>query len=114
MYQQPIEAVMPTRMQLCYVSTSPADRGIISKCPIPVMFTPGHTQWFTLPPSLKVEWRNHYWSGHSVALTDGHSAVQKFLHLVAPTVVQTVHCWARHLADQMADCSAAREVGHIT
>jgi hypothetical protein len=38
--------------------------------------------------TLKVEWRNHYWSGHLVALTDGHSAVQKFLHLVAPKVTR--------------------------
>ena len=38
MYQQPIEAVMPTRMQLCYVSTSPAGRDLISKCPIPVHY----------------------------------------------------------------------------
>jgi hypothetical protein len=38
MYQQPIEAVMPTRMQICYVSTSPADRDLISKCPIPVPY----------------------------------------------------------------------------
>ena len=38
MYQQPIEAAMPTRMQLCYESSSPAGRDIISKCPNPVPY----------------------------------------------------------------------------
>jgi len=38
MYQQPIEAAMPTRMHLCYESNSPAGRDIVSKCPNPVPY----------------------------------------------------------------------------
>ena len=38
MYQQPLEAALPSRMQLCYESTSPGGRDVVSKCANPVPY----------------------------------------------------------------------------